>query len=140
MDKFFKEVENNFESFNKLKGVYNNLRYNDVENTPCCIFTELYSREESGSLSNTPKFFTSSLESVSNLEYLKRDSDDAYIIHGIILFSKLTQVPEFTKLQDFKDFGMKNGLYLDINDRLGQEIQTKFDNYSYSWFDDEDSC
>lgn len=139
MDKFFNQVEN-IESFNNLKEIYTKFRYKDVENTPCCIFIELYTRDESGSLSNVPKFFTSSLESVSNLEYLKRDSDDAYIIHGIILFSKLTEVSEFTRLQDFQNFGMKNGLYLDINDRLGQEIKTKFDNYSYSWFDDEDSC
>ena len=139
MDKFFNQVENNFESFNKLKGVYNNLRYNDVENTPCCIFTELYSRNKSGSLSNEPQFFTSSLESVSNLKYLKQETDDAYIIHGIILFSSMIEAPEFITLKEFKNYGYKNGLYLDKNDRLGQEIKSKFDHYSPSWFDDYDS-
>lgn len=56
MDKFFKEVEN-IESFNKLKEVYTRVNYKDIKNTPCCIFIELYTRDEYGSLSNVPKFF-----------------------------------------------------------------------------------
>jgi len=137
MDKLLQEIDN-YESFNKLKELYTSLRYEHVENVPCCIFVELYSRLESGSLDNNPKYFTSSLEKVSNLQYLKQDSDDAYIIHGIILFSIMTEVPEFTKLQDFKDYGFKHGLYLGSNDKLGQIIKGKFDHYSYSWF--QDSC
>lgn len=140
MDKFFKELQHNAESFNKIKEMYNELRYDDVKNTPCCIFVELYARLESGSLDNIPKFYTSVLEKVSNLEYLKMDNDDAYIIHGVCLLPELMDVSEFTKLQDFKEFGFKNGLYLSPNDRLGQQIKNKFDHYSYSWFDDEDSC
>jgi hypothetical protein len=140
MDKFFKESQHNTESFNKLKEEYNKLRYGDIVNIPCCIFVELYSRLESGSLDNVPKFYTSVLEMISNLEYLKMDNDDAYIIHGIILLPELMNVPEFVKLQDFKEFGFKNGLYLGPNDWLGQQIKNKFDHYSYSWFDDQDSC
>lgn len=139
MDKFFKESQQqNVESLNKLKEEYNKLRYDDVKNTPCCIFVEFYGRLESGSLDNVPKFYTSVLEKVSNLEFLKRDSDDAYIIHGVCLLPELMDVPEFVKLQDFKDFGFKNGLYLSPNDWLGQQIKNKFDHYS--WFDDQDSC
>ena len=137
MDKFFKEIKN-IESFNQLKELYNNLRYQDVKNIPCCIFTELYSRMDSGSLSNEPKFFTSNLETVSTLEYLKRDNDDAYIILGICILPRIIEFPEFTNLQDFKEYSFKNGLYLDITDTLGQQIKSKYDNYSPSWFDDYD--
>lgn len=139
MDKFFNQAEN-VESFNKLKEVYTRLNYKDIENTPCCIFVELYERLETGSLNDVPKYFTSSLEFVSNLEYLKQNNDDAYIIQGICILPEMKEAPEFTRLQDFKEYSFKNGLYLDITDWLGQHIKNKFDNYSPSWFDDYDSA
>ncbi len=145
MDKildFFKIVSakpENAQLFNQLKEIYNNLRYQDVEKLPCCIFVEFYKRLDTGSLRDVPVYYTSVLEHVSALKYLKMDSDDAYTIEGIVILPHLINVPEFTKLQDFKEFGTKIGLYLDITDRLGQEIKNKYDHYSYSWFDDYDS-
>jgi hypothetical protein len=133
------EILKNAQLFNQLKETYNQLRYKDVENLPCCIFVEYYKRKESGSLNDIPVYNTSVLEHVSDLKFLKMDSDDAYIIQAIVILPNIMHVPEFVKLQDFKNFGTKIGLYLDMNDRLGQEIKNKYDHYSYSWFDDYDS-
>lgn len=138
MDVFFKDNQH-LELFNKLKQMYNQLKYKDVENTPCCIFVEFYTRLQTGSLVDEPTFLTSSLERLSNLEYLKQGNDYAYIIHGICLLPKIGEFPEFTKLQDFKNHSFANGLYLAANDYLGRQIKNKFDHYSPSWFDDYDS-
>lgn len=143
MDKIFEIVSHkpgNMQLFNKFKETYNKLQYKDVENLPCCVFVEFYKRLDTGSLDNTPIYNTSTLEHVSQLGLLKIDSDDAYIIHAIVILPDVMNVPEFTKLKDFKEFGSKIGLYLDITDRLGQQIKNKYDHYSYSWFDDYDSC